>query len=137
MIAYLVVDLIASGRAVVSRDREMLRSWRHNYGAVLRRGGNKRSLPAVAVTTSSRTSNPADSSVDAEAHASVASESAIEAFPKKKAKVTKEPSAGRLWSGCRSVLVYPPFCLILMDLPQRGISRRYGLDREVQAWIRF
>ena len=96
MIAYLVVDLIASGRAVVSRDREMLRSWRHNYGAVLRRSGNKRSLPTVAVTTSSRTSNPADSSVDAEAHASVASESAIEEVPKKKAKVTKEPSAGKL-----------------------------------------
>ena len=96
MIAYLVADLIASGRAVVYRDREMLRSWRHNYGAVLRRSGNKRSLPAVAVATSSRTSNPADSSVDAEAHASVTSESAIEAVPKKKAKVTKEPSAGRV-----------------------------------------
>jgi len=96
MIAYLVADLIASGRAVVYQDREMLRSWRHNYGAVLRRSGSKRSLPAVAVATSSRTSNPADSSVDAEAHASVTSESAIKAVPKKKAKVTKEPSAGRV-----------------------------------------
>ena len=61
-----------------------------DLGGMLRRRGNKRSLPAVAVATSSHTSNPA------EAHASVTSESAIEAVPKKKAKVTKEPSAGRV-----------------------------------------
>ena len=89
MIAYLAADLIASGRAVISRDRDMLRSWRHNYGAVLCRSGNKRSMPAVAIMTTSRESNPADSSADAEVHAPVASESAIKAVPKKKTKVTR------------------------------------------------
>ena len=122
MIAYLAADLIASGRAVISRDRDMLRSWRHNYGAALRRSGNKRSMPAVAITTSSRESNPADSSADAEVHAPVASESAIKAVPKKKTKVTKEPSAGRVRAPAVPERVS---YLILTDLPQRGISHQH------------
>ena len=74
----------------------MLRSWRHNYGAVLRRSGNKRSRPAVATMMSSRKSSLVDSSADAEVHAPVAREPAGEAVPKKKAKLTKEPSEGRV-----------------------------------------
>ncbi len=94
MIAYLVADLIASGRAVTSRDRKMLRSWRHKYGAVLRRNENERSRPAVVATTSSRKSSLADSSAGDEMHAPVVSEPAVEAVPNKKAKLRKEPSHG-------------------------------------------
>ena len=116
----------------------MLRSWRHNYGAVLRRSGNKRSRPAVAATTSSRKSSFADSSADAEVHAPVASESAIEAVPKKMAKVTKEPSEKKVRASAvperlsqRSSVPPPPRFFIRTDLPQRRISHQ-----QVALWPR-
>ena len=98
MIAVLVPDLVASGRAVTSQDREMLRSWRYNYGALLRRSGNRWSQPAVTATKSSCESRNADSFADAKVHAPIASESAVGVVPKKKAKLAKEPSAGRVRS---------------------------------------
>ena len=97
MIADLVSDLVASDRAVTSQDREMLRSWSYNYGALLRRSGNRWSQPAaVTATKSSCESRNADSFADAKVHAPITSESAVGFVPKKKAKLAKEPSAGRV-----------------------------------------